>query len=244
MTKSILITGATGGIGETMCHIFAQAGYTVAVGYHTNQSKADHIVNDLDGNDHIAVQCTITDTPSIRQARDRIQEHFGDLSVLVNNAGFSKIIPHDDLQALTDDIIDGILQVHMRGSFACVRELSPLFTDNSCVINISSVAAQTGIGSNIAYCAAKSGLETMTKSLARALAPKTRVMAVAPGAVATPFVQGFPLEWRQQQEQATPLQRFATPIEVGEAVLACVENLTFTTGGTIAVDGGRPLGTL
>lgn len=244
MTKTVFITGATGGIGERTAHAFANAGYRVAVGYNSNTDKATQIVGDLSGDGHIAVQCTINKTDSIQQARDTLAEQFGTLHALINNGGFTQFVAHDDLQGLTDELFDSIIQTHMRGNFACVRELSPLFADGSCVVNISSIAGQTGMGSNIAYCSAKAGLDCMTKSLARALAPKTRVIAVAPGLVDTDFVKGIDAEWRNQQEQATPMKRLAHPDEIATTIVACAEHMTFTTGRTIYVDGGRPLGAL
>ena len=244
MTKTVFITGATGGLGEATAHCFATAGYRVAVGYNSNATKATQIINALDGTGHIAVQCTTNDTASVQGARDSIAEHFKALDALVNNAGFTRFVAHNDLQGLTDDLIDSILQTHIRGNFACVRELETLLTNNSCIINISSIAGQTGMGSNIAYCAAKAALDCMTKSLARALAPKTRVIAVAPGLVDTPIIKGLDPTWRDQQERETPLQRLAEPHEIAETILACVDHMPFTTGRTIYVDGGRPLGTL
>ena len=141
-------------------------------------------------------------------------------------------------------LFDRIMQTHVRGSFACVRELEQLFQADGCIINITSVAGETGMGSNIAYCAAKAALDTMAKSLARALSPKLRVIAVAPGLVDTEFVKGIDQDWRDKQEQATPLKRLVSPEEVAQTVLACVEHMTFTTGRTVYVDGGRPLGCL
>jgi 3-oxoacyl-[acyl-carrier protein] reductase len=111
-----------------------------------------------------------------------------------------------------------------------------------CVVNITSIAAQTAMGSNVAYCASKSAVENMTRSLGRALSPDIRVLAVAPGLVDTEFVKGLDDEWRNAQEQSTPLKRLANDEEVANAVYAAAELLTFSTGNTIAVDGGRPLG--
>jgi 3-oxoacyl-[acyl-carrier protein] reductase len=110
------------------------------------------------------------------------------------------------------------------------------------VINISSIAAVTAMGSNVAYCASKAALDNMTRSLARALAPRIRVISVSPGLVDTDFVQALDQGWREQQAARTPLRRLAQPAEVAGAVVAAVTQLTFTTGAIIAVDGGRPLG--
>ena len=244
MQKTVLITGATGGLGEYTAYAFANLGYRVAVGYNSNVDKANVIVSDLPGDGHIAVKCTTNDTVSVQQARDVIMTEFGGLTALINNAGWTKFVAHDDLQSLDDDLIDGIFQTNVRGAFVCVREMEHLLQDGGCVVNISSIAGQTGMGSNIAYCASKAALDTMTKSLARVLAPKVRVIAVAPGLVDTDFVKGIDEEWRNEQEQATPMKRLAAPEEVANAITACVEHMTFTTGRTIYIDGGRPLGAL
>ncbi len=244
MTKTVFITGATGGIGHATAIIFAEAGYRVAVGYNSNLTKAKKIVAELSGTGHIAIQCSIDNTDSIKQAKSIIESEFQTLDALVNNGGFTEFVAHDNLQGLTDKLIDQIFQTHCRGSFACVRELENIFTAGGCIVNITSIAGETGLGSNIAYCAAKSAMDTMTKSLARALSPKIRVLAVAPGLVDTDFVKGIDVQWRNAQEESTPLKRLAEPIEIGKAVLACIDTLTFSTGRTIYVDGGRPLGTL
>jgi 3-oxoacyl-[acyl-carrier protein] reductase len=109
------------------------------------------------------------------------------------------------------------------------------------VVNISSIAAVTAMGSNVAYCASKAALDNMTRSLARALAPRIRVISVSPGLVDTDFVQALDPAWREEQAARTPLRRLAQPVEVARAVVAAVTQLTFSTGAIIAVDGGRPL---
>ena len=112
---------------------------------------------------------------------------------------------------------------------------------NGLVVNISSVAATTGIGSNVAYCASKAALNAMTVSLARALAPAIRVVSVSPGVVETGFISGLDQGWRDEQVERTPMGRFASPDEVGAAVLAMATTLAYSTGCIIPVDGGRPL---
>jgi 3-oxoacyl-[acyl-carrier protein] reductase len=109
------------------------------------------------------------------------------------------------------------------------------------IVSISSIAALTGIGSSIAYCAAKAGIDVMTKSLARALAPDIRVLAVAPGVVDTAFVPGRGADFNEKVAAATPLKRVGQPEEIAAAILACATHLTFSTGSTIVVDGGRAL---
>jgi 3-oxoacyl-[acyl-carrier protein] reductase len=94
----------------------------------------------------------------------------------------------------------------------------------------------------VMYCASKAALDSMTKSLARALAPRIRVLSVSPGLVDTEFVQSLDRSWRDQQAARTPLQRLALPDEVGRAVVVAVTQLTFSTGSVLLVDGGRLLG--
>jgi 3-oxoacyl-[acyl-carrier protein] reductase len=110
------------------------------------------------------------------------------------------------------------------------------------VINISSTAAQSAVGSNIAYCASKAALDNLTKSLARALAPKIRVLSVSPGLVATDFVKSLDRRWADEQVARSPLGRLAVPEDVARAVVAAVTQLTFSTGSILLVDGGRLVG--
>ena len=107
---------------------------------------------------------------------------------------------------------------------------------------MSSIAAVIGLGSNVAYCASKAALDSMTRSLARVLAPKIRVVSVAPGVVDTPWIASFDKQWQDQQMARTPLEEFAQPEDVAQAVLAVAVNLRSTTGSVVTVDGGRLLG--
>jgi 3-oxoacyl-[acyl-carrier protein] reductase len=166
--------------------------------------------------------------------------------VLVNCAGTTRFVAHNDLDGLDDTLFDAIFAVNVRGAFAAVRALKPLLERSALpggavVVNISSIASLIAMGSNVAYCASKAALDNMTRSLARALAPRIRVVSVAPGLVDTEFVKSLDQSWRDEQAARTPLKRLTMPDEVGRAVVAAITQLTFTTGAIIAVDGGRPL---
>ena len=241
MSQYAFVTGATGGIGEAIATALAEHGYTIAIGYHSSEQKAHDLVNQLSGQGHFAVRCAVDQTDSIKEASQKIQSELGSLDVLINCAGVTRFIEHSQLQELTDDLFDFILNTNVRGTFACVRECQHLLNDNACIVNITSLAGESATGSNIAYCAAKAAVDNMTKSLARVFAHKVRVMAVAPGLVDTEFVKGLDTAWRDTQESRTPLKRLANPIEVANAVIAVVKHLTFSTGRTIYVDGGRNL---
>ena len=197
----------------------------------------------LKGKNHCLFQASVTDKLSLDRMALFVNDKFGQLDVLVNNSGITKPVPHQDLESLDDNLIDKILQVNVRGVFACVRAFKELLnaSEDAVVINISSIAARTGIGSNIIYCASKAAVDTMTKSLARALAPKIRVVALAPGWVNGEYAKTAPAHYIQEQINKTPLGRIAEADDVGKALIAIINNFTFSTGCIFPVDGGRPL---
>jgi 3-oxoacyl-[acyl-carrier protein] reductase len=177
---------------------------------------------------------------------DRISREFGRLDILVNNAGWSTRIPHDQLDNLTDEIWDRTFDTNLRGAFYSVRAAVPLLRKQAgaSVVNIASVAGMTGMGSSIAYAASKGAMITMTKSLARALAPQIRVNAIAPGFVRTRFAN-WPASAFEQGEAMTPLKRLGTVEEIAALALYLVADAVSTTGETIIVDGGlTELGTI
>ncbi|HSW23868.1 MAG TPA: SDR family oxidoreductase, partial [Burkholderiaceae bacterium] len=176
-----------------------------------------------------------------------VAQRYGRCDILVNCAGTTRFVPHPELDALDDALIDQILATNVRGPFAAVRALKQLLAaprndgSTGLVVNISSIAAVSAMGSNIMYCASKAAVDNMTKSLARALAPAVRVLSVSPGLADTDFVKSMDQRWRDEQAARTPLARLALPEEVGTAVVTAAMHLTFTTGAVIPVDGGRPL---
>lgn len=244
--KVVVVTGATGGLGTAICHAFAQGGAAVVAGYHRSAEAAQALVSALPahaGARHAAVAMPVTDSAALGQAAAAVKQACGRVDVLVNCAGTTRFVPHDDLQALDDALIDTVLATNVRGPIAMVRAFRPLLDVplSAVVVNISSVAARTAMGSNIAYCASKAALDNLTASLARALAPRIRVVSVSPGLVDTDFVQAMEPEWRNMQARLTPLGRLASPDEVAATVLAVAGAMPFTTGVAIPVDGGRPL---
>jgi len=239
----VVVTGGSGGIGTQICHQFANAGATVVFTYRTAQKAADGLRAQLSGSGHWAQQLAVDDSKALAELAAQVEAKHGRCDVLVNCAGMTRFVAHARLDALDDELIDQIFRVNWRGAFAAVRAFRPLLqrTGNALVVNISSIAGVTGMGSNIAYCASKAALDCMTKSLARALAPDIRVVSVSPGLVDTEFVRGLDQRWRDEQAQRTPLRRLATAQEVGAAVLAMATTLKYSNGCIIPVDGGRPL---
>lgn len=242
--KVAFVTGAAGGIGAAISARLAEAGARLFLGYNRSAAACETRAAALPGSGHAAVRAPVTDSAAMTAAAERIAGEAGRLDILVNCAGTTRFVPHADLDALDDALIDEILAVNVRGTIAATRAVLPLLrgTKDGLVVNISSIAARTAMGSNIAYCASKAAVDNLTLSLARALAPDVRVVSVSPGLVDTEFVRGLDVTWRDAQARATPLARLGLPQEVADAVLAVATHLRFTTGAVIPVDGGRPLG--
>jgi 3-oxoacyl-[acyl-carrier protein] reductase len=244
-TKSIVVTGGAGEIGSAICRKFAANGYDVIITYRSNAVKADRLLASLPPGRHAAFRVLNTDALKINELKQTIQEQYGKVDVLINNAGITTPVPHHDLDGLTDEWIDKIMQTNFRGAFAMVRVLKDLLLltkeETSLIVNISSIAAIYGIGSNVAYCASKAALDSMTRSLARALAPKIRVLSVSPGFVEGEYTKSFEPSFVQMQKDKTPLGRLVTGDDVANGVFAAATLFTYSTGSIFTVDGGRLL---
>ncbi|AEI46921.1 3-oxoacyl-(acyl-carrier-protein) reductase [Runella slithyformis DSM 19594] len=258
--KVVLVTGGAGEIGSAICRKFAENGYSVIATYNSNSAKAEKLAEELNAVSedlirhsslvvrHSIFHAPTTDAPKVADLKAFVAEKYGKLDVLVNNAGITTPVPHDDLEGLTDEWIDKIMQTNFRGSFAMVRATKELLekgseesNESSLIVNISSIAGISGIGSNVAYCASKAAMDSMTRSLARVLAPKIRVVSVSPGFVEGEYTKIFDPKFLQNQMDNTPLGRFATGFDVANAVYALATSLIFSTGTVITVDGGRLL---
>ncbi len=238
-----LVTGGGGGIGSAISRRLAGAGASVVITYHSDEAKARAVADGLAGENHLVVQASVTESVALAALAARIAERYGRLDLLVNNAGITTPVPHADMDALSDEWIDRIFQTNWRGAFATIRACKELLMagEGGTVVNLSSVAGVTGIGSNVAYCASKAAMDSMTRSLARALAPKVRVLSVSPGWVLGEYAKRMDPAYIQQQAELTPLKRLASPEDVAETVWAVAAKLTFMTGNIVPVDGGRPL---
>jgi 3-oxoacyl-[acyl-carrier protein] reductase len=242
-----LVTGGAGGIGAAICHALAAGGFRVIVGFHHSAAAAHRLSATLPGEDHVALEAQVTDSVGMKTLSAEIASRYGRCDVLVNCAGTTRFVQHADLEGLDDALIDVILATNVRGPVAALRAIRPLLERSALpggavVINISSTAAQSAVGSNIMYCASKAALDNLTKSLARALAPKIRVLSVAPGLVDTDFVKSLDQCWRDEQAARSPLGRLTSTEDVARAVVAAVTHLTFSTGSILLFDGGRLVG--
>lgn len=240
-----VVTGGGGGIGSEICRSLAKTGARVVI---THKDDSDLEVSQtalasLEGEGHMVVQSSVDNYQDQQALAKTISDNYGRLDILVNCAGLTRFVAPDDLEGLDDDLIDLIFKVNWRGSFASVRALEGLLkkSDDGLVVNLSSIAGQTAIGSNVAYCASKAAINSMTMSLARSLSPEIRVMAIAPGLVEGEYTKKLDPDWTREQEQLTPLKRLTQAGDVADAVIACATLLKYSTGCVIPVDGGRPL---
>ncbi|GAA4336218.1 SDR family oxidoreductase [Variovorax defluvii] len=240
-----VIAGGLGAIGYATAQRLAALGASCVL-LHRHADDADARTAALPaaaGQRHLALQADIVDTSSLQRAAAAVQEGFGRCDILVNSAGHTRPVPAADLDGLSDELIDDLMRANFRGVFATIRAFVPLLkaSGDGLVVNISSIAGFTGVGSNLAYVAAKAGLDVVGDALAKVLAPAVRVVSVSPGAVESGFVPGRGDAFKAQMAQTTPLGRIGTPQDVAATVEALATTLRFVTGTRIVVDGGRHL---
>jgi 3-oxoacyl-[acyl-carrier protein] reductase len=242
--KTAFVTGGSNGIGAAAVRMLAEAGASVIIGYHQGEDRARALMAELPGGGHGIQQLALEDSASVVRAGEAIQAKFPALNVLANSAGFTRPIPHHQLDELDDAFMDAMLIANVRGPFSVIRALAPALKESGdgVIVNVSSVSAFTGAGSSIAYVASKAAIDGITMALARALGPEIRVMCVSPGAVATDFVAGRGRPQLEKLMESSPLGRVTEPEDVARAIMACITHLKATTGDKIIVDGGRYLG--
>lgn len=237
------MTGGATGIGRATVLALAREGAAVAVNYSRSKAAAHETVKRAEeaGVRALAIQADVTRDDQVRAMVEDVVRELGGLDCLVNNAGWTQRVPHRQLDALTDEIWERALATNLRGPFYCARAAVPHMErrGGGAIVNITSVATFTGTGSSIAYAASKAGLDTLTKSLARALAPsRIRVNAVAPGLLATGFGGGLiTQDLLAQIGSLTPIGRPVTVEEAAEAVIVLLASEA-VTGYTTIVDGG------
>ncbi len=241
-----LVTGSATGVGRACVLQLAGAGYNVVVNYSRSKDDALATVSDLEalGADVLLVCCDVSDDAAVRRMIGQVNERFGRLDVLVNNAATTSFIEHSDLEGLTEAMWDRMLAVNLKGAFFVTRAAADLLRagEGGSVVNVSSVAGITGTGSSIAYCATKAGLNTMTKSLARVFAPKVRVNAVCPGPIDSRWIREGNPDWDLDQlVSGYPIPKPSQPEDIADAVMFFAVTSNMTTGQLLSVDGGQTL---
>lgn len=243
--KVALITGGGTGIGRAISNSFAKEGASIVVNYSKSQAEAAQAMAEVEalGAMSSMVQADVSSDKTVRAMVEQVHKRYGRIDILVNNAGITRFIDHADLEAMHEDIWDRIFAVNLKGVFFCCRAVASFMKKQGSgrIINIASVAGLSGQGSSIAYCASKAGVISITKSLARALAPEICVNAIAPGLIETRWLDGVSgaEAMRERFKNAALLKRVGLPADIAEVALSLAVDWSFVTGQIIVVDGGR-----
>ena len=248
----IVVTGASTGLGRAIAvETAARGAKAVVVDYASSAKEAEETCDLVRqaGGEAVAVRGDVGDDAACRAIAAKAQA-FGRIDALFNNAGTTKFAGHADLDALSDEDFLRIYRINVVGPFQMLRAARPLLEATeraSAVVNTSSIAGVAGIGSSVAYAASKGALNTMTISLARALAPKIRVNAICPGFIDTPwFGKGIgeagQAAVRERAAAATPLKAASSAQDIAEAaVFLASPAARHITGEMLLVDAGSHL---
>ena len=239
-----LVTGASSGIGRATAEKMAELGAKVGVNYCKNQAGAEAAVAAVKkkGGDALAIQADVTKATDVARMAAELRSRWDKIDIQVNNAG--DLLARTPLPEMTEEYWDRIMNLNLKSVFLCVKAVweEMAARKSGIIVNITSVAARNGGGPGAAaYSAAKGGLVTYTKGLARELAPHgIRVNAVAPGVIATPFHDKYSsAEQLEKFRSMTPINRIGTSEEIADVIafLACDES-RFMIGENVEVNGG------
>ncbi len=244
--KTALVTGGSGDIGAAIAKALAKAGADVAVTYVGSEERAAATVEAVRalGRKSFAFQLDQRDEASIAVCAKQVPAELGRLDILINNAAWNIGIRFPDLDALTAEIWDRVLETNLRGPFLLARALAPELKRHGAgrIVNIASVAGLSPGGSSIAYASSKAGLIHLTHCLAVALAPEVSVNCIAPGLVEnTRMADRLPDEVRRGARAQAVLGRTGSPDDIADQVVTFCR-ADSVTGQTLVVDGGMPTG--
>jgi len=250
--KVAIVTGGGTGLGAAVSLGLAERGARVLVNYARSVEEAERTAEACRalGADAIAVHGDVRDDVACRAVVAEATARWGRVDVLVNNAGRTTFAAAGDLEALSDEDFLDIYRTNLLGAYHMIRACAPHMREAGfgAVVNVSSIAGLTGVGSSLAYACSKGALNTLTLSLARALGPEIRVNAVCPGFIATRWFSDPLGEAGMQriiaaQEATTPLRRAGTPEDIAKSILFLAdEGSEHITGVTLLSDAGMHLG--
>ena len=241
MEKIALVTGSGRGIGRAIARQLAAEGYDMCVNYRVRRDCADSLVAELTSQGHraIAVQADVADRAQVNAMVKTVEDTFGPVSLLVNNAGVAGQCLFQDV---TDEMWQRYFGVNVGGSFHTIQAVLPhmLHEHEGCIVNISSMWGLRGASCEVTYSATKAALIGLTRSLAMELAPThIRVNCVAPGVIKTDMLNALPPDVLPQLAEETPLRRLGVPEDIAAAVCYLAsEKAGFVTGQILTVDGG------
>lgn len=241
MAKTVLITGASRGIGRATAILFAKEGYNVVINYNNSAKKAIELAENLkqDGAQAIAIKADVSDMKQVKNMVSEVEANFGEIGVLVNNAGIAQQKLFTDLTA---DDWNRMFGVDVTGVFNCCRCVLPsmIRRHSGKIVNISSMWGVCGASCEVSYSAAKAAVIGLTKALAKEVGPSNiQVNCIAPGVIDTEMNSAFNEDDRKTLCEETPLGRFGKPHEIAQSVLFLAsEKANFITGQILGVNGG------
>ena len=237
--KVAIVTGSSSGIGEEIARRLSDLGANVVVNSANSVNAGQQVAKSL-STKSLYIQADISDQEAGQQLIDKTISEFGQLDILINNAGWTTLVAHHELDSLTDEIFEKTFDVNVFGTWWLTKAAIPHLkkSKDGNIVNITSIAGVRPVGSSIAYAMTKAALNHMTILLAKSCGP-VRVNAVAPGLVETPWTS----DWQAQHDnvaRVAPLKRSATPQDCAEATIALIRN-KYATGQIFVVDGGLTL---
>jgi 3-oxoacyl-[acyl-carrier protein] reductase len=242
--RSVLITGASTGIGAACARAFGELGAKVAVHYHQSRDAAEEVAQAVQsaGGEAFTVQGDLRLSTQCQQVVDAAAQRFGGIDVLINNAG--ALVRRTPLAEISDEIFDEIIDVNVRSTMMCSRHALPHLRAGASIINLTSIAARTGGGPGASlYAGSKGFISTITRGLARELVGRgIRVNAVAPGVITTPFHDKYSTpEQMEAMRMAIPMARLGSADECVGAFLylASPKMSGYVTGQILEVNGGQ-----
>ena len=234
MHKVVVVTGASGGMGQATCKIFKENGFVV-IGTDRNSNTDSNVDHFFSGE--------VTNEIMWQEVAKLVEKNYGHVDALINIAGRNYLSGIDKADL---DQWRNMMEVNVLGMVVAIKYISPLLKlgSNAAIVNMSSISGYIGSVGYAAYCTTKGAIDSLTKSLALELAPHVRVNAIAPGWIETPFtVEGLekssdPAAYRRDVEAMHALNRVGTPDEIARSIFWMADGATFMTGSVVIVDGG------
>ena len=243
MSKVAIVTGASRGIGKACALRLAKDGMDVVVNYNSSEAAANEVVEAIKamGQDAIAVKANVSDRKEVGTLFREAFKHFGQIDVLVNNAG---VVDDAYLLMLNLDSLDRSMDINVKGYFYCCQQAAlKMYKKGGRIVNISSVSSKLALAGQSVYSATKGAVNSMTQTLAKELGPYgIQVNAVAPGFIQTEMIDAVPEEKMAEYLKNIPMGRQGTVEEVAEVVaMLCGPASSYITGQVIVMDGGLSL---